>query len=222
MLTPIPAHENKLKSWFPELSEDVHTRLEIYLAELLKFNKAINLISIASAPKVEAVHFADSILAAKLIEPSLFPKETVFDFGSGNGFPGLIMAIMFPAFEFGLVERDTRKVEFLKHVIARADIKNAKTLVVSIESLPEGRCHNVVARGLAALHKCMLLARKPMAKNGRFFHLKGDSFASELAGVPSQLFSHWNASLVGNYTLPETNSVETVILTEKISEQKAD
>ncbi len=166
---------------------------------------------------MEAIHFADSVLAAKLIYPALHSKHTVYDFGSGNGFPGIVMGIIYPDFEYILVERDIRKTEFLKHIIARTGLSNVKTLVKSIEELPEGSCNNVVTRGFAALHKCMLLARKPMAKSGKLFHLKGDSFASELAGVPSQLFSHWNASLVGNYTLPETNSVETVVLTEKIS-----
>ncbi len=215
---PVAVPENKLKTWFPDLSPEVQSKLGIYLEELLKFNKAINLISISSVNKVEAVHFADSILAAQLIRPAIHEGKVVFDFGSGNGFPGLIMSSMFPELEFVLVERDVRKTEFLKHIIARANLKNAKTLVVSVEDLPEGSCHNVVTRGFAALHKCMLLARKPMAKDGKLFHMKGDSFASELAGVPSQLFSHWNASLVGNYTLPETNSVETVVLTEKFTE----
>lgn len=214
----IAPSDKKLRAWFPELSDETHRMLDLYLEELLKFNKAINLISVASAPRVETVHFADSILAGKIIYPALHLDKEVFDFGSGNGFPGIVMAMMFPNFHFTLVERDSRKIEFLKHTVARAGLKNVATLVSSIEDLPEASCLNVVTRGFAALHRCMLLARKPMAKGGRLFHLKGDSFASELAGVPSQLFSHWNASLVGDYKLPETNSIETIVLTEKISD----
>ncbi len=207
-----------MKTWFPELSDLTQKQLAIYLEELLKFNKAINLISVASAPRVETVHFADSILAGKLIYPMLHPGKEVFDFGSGNGFPGIAMAAMYPDYNFTLIERDGRKVEFLKHTISRTELKNVKTLVLSVEDLPESSCHNVVTRGFAALHRCMLIARRPMAKGGRLFHLKGDSFASELASVPSQLFSHWNASLLGDYKLPETNSVETIVLTEKTTD----
>ena len=210
--------EDKLKKWFPELSTETHSKLQIYLEELQKFSKAINLISVSTQSRIEAVHFADSIFAAKMIFPTLIPQKDLFDFGSGNGFPGLVFAAMFPQLKVHLIERDGRKAEFLKHSASKMALTNTNVLIKSVEELPEGSCFNVVTRGFAALHKCMLMARKPMAKSGKLYHMKGDSFTSELVSVPSQLFSHWNASLLGNYALPETNSVETVVLTEKLTD----
>ena len=215
---PTPASQSRLRTWFPELSDDTQSKFEIYHEELLKFGKAINLISVSTQSRAEAVHFGDSILAAKLIFPILVPQKEIYDFGSGNGFPGLVMSAMYPQLKFILVERDGRKAEFLKHASSKMNLLNVQTLIKTVEDLPDSSCHNVVTRGFAALHKCMLMARKPMAKGGKLFHMKGDSFTSELASVPSQLFSHWNASLLGNYTLPETNSVETVVLTEKLTD----
>ncbi len=217
-IEPTQPPKRGLKTWFPELSDDTHSKLEIYQEELLKFNKAINLISVSTESRVEAVHFADSILAAKLIFPVLVPQKEIYDFGSGNGFPGLVMSAMFPQFKFILVERDGRKAEFLKHAASKMKLTNVQTIIKTVEDLPDNSCHNVVTRGFASLHKSMLMSRRPMAKDGKLFHLKGDSFTSELVAVPSQLFSHWNASLLGNYTLPETNSVETVVLTEKLTD----
>jgi 16S rRNA (guanine527-N7)-methyltransferase len=207
----------KYKKWFPLLSEETHKKVLIYHEELLKFNSAINLISAATISKADSLHFADSILACQIVMPGLVPDQDIYDFGSGNGFPGLVMACLYPKANLILVERDGRKAEFLKHMISIMGLPNAKVLVKSVEELPESSCYNVVTRGFAALHKCMMLARKPLAKGGRIFHLKGENFSSELAAVPSQLFSHWSATLAGNYSLPDSNSVETVVLTEKLT-----
>ncbi len=208
----------KYKKWFPELSDEIQTKIITYHEELLKFNKAINLISTSTIMKADLLHFADSILACQIVAPSLIPGRDIFDFGSGNGFPGLVMACLYPQFNVVLVERDSRKAEFLKHMISVLELKNAKVLVTSVEDLPDNSCYNVVTRGFAALHKCMLIARKPMVKGGKIFHLKGENFSTELAAVPSQLFSHWNATLAGNYSLPDASSIETVVLTEKLTD----
>jgi 16S rRNA (guanine527-N7)-methyltransferase len=64
----------------------------------------------------------------------------------------------------------------------------------------------------------MLAVRKPVAKGGRFFHIKSDAWATELSSVPSQLFSFWTPSLLGQYRIPETSVDMAVVLTEKIAE----
>ena len=48
--------------------------------------------------------------------------------------------------------------------------------------------------------------------------MKGDGFANELANVPSQIFSCWSPSLIGQYRLPETSTSLAVIMTEKIAD----
>ena len=208
----------RLEGWFPELKKNVVADLCEYHAELMRVGKALNLIAPSTVVKAESIHFADSLLASNLIFKSLVAKQAVYDVGSGNGFPGLVMAITHRDTKFVLVERDTRKVEFLKLVVAKLKLDNVRVEPISFEQIQPNSVHNLVSRGFAPITKALLVARRPMAKGGRFFHLKGDSWSTELAGVPSQVFSVWTPSLLGQYKVPDINAEMAVVLTEKISD----
>ena len=107
---------HRLEKWFPQISKDKIDHIDRYYDELMKFNRTINLISSNSVKSADIVHFADSISACQIIEPALILDAPVYDFGSGNGFPGLIFGILFPKTKVILIERDSKKAEFLKHL----------------------------------------------------------------------------------------------------------
>ena len=214
----IGAVEGRYRKWFPDMTEPLIQGMIRYQTELVRFNKTVNLVSPATAKTAESIHFADSIKAARIIERALVPNEPVYDFGSGNGFPGLVFAALYPNRKVILVDRDQRKLEFCKHVAATLDLKNVAILMKGVEELPDGSVKNVMSRGFAPLQKALLIARKPVGKGGRFFHLKGDGWANELAALPSQLFSHWTPSLLGQYRIPETTHDMAVVQTEKIAD----
>lgn len=204
--------------WFPELSESQIKMLGSYYIELMKFNMAVNLIATSTIKNAEVVHFADSISAVRMVVKGLVPGKPVWDLGSGNGFPGLVLGILNPAIKVVLFDRDSRKVDFLRHVVNHLKLSNVETRVGQIEDVPPGSLHNVISRGFAPLSRSLLVCRKQLALGGRFFHLKGDGWATELGAVPSQLFSFWSPSLYGQYQLPETGSAMAVVLTERIQE----
>lgn len=208
----------RLKTWFPDLAETDVTKLIGYLTQLNKFNKAVNLVSPATLKNADAVHLADAIYASQLIVPELVKDQAVYDFGSGNGFPGLVLGILNPKVQVVLVDRDERKLEFCKHVAADAGASNVKTLKSDVEALPPGTLLNVVARGFAPLAKAMLMARPLVKAGGRFFHLKGDNWATELSQVPSQLFTFWQPNLLGDYRLPDQGALMSIVITSKVSD----
>ena len=208
----------KFKTWFPELTPAQNAALVTYVAELHKFNKTINLVSSGTLRVAESVHVADSVMAAKLIEPSLLPEPKIYDFGSGNGFPGLVLALLFPKRQIVLLDRDQRKMEFCKHAASTMGLTNVSFQVQNVEDVGDRQVINVVARGFAPFQRCLLSCRKQVKKGGRFFHLKSDGWATELAGLPSQYFTHWTPSLLGQYRIPESNVENYVVMTEKQSE----
>lgn len=210
--------EERLRKWFIDVGPEPRGQLVALHGLLVKFNKAINLVSASTLRTAESVHIADSILASRLMFDRLLPAEPLFDLGSGNGFPGLVFAILNPLNQVVLVERDQRKAEYLK--IASSDLKLSNVTVDrrSTEVFPEGAFGNVILRGFAPLSKALLTLRKQVKPGGRCFHMKGDGFANELANVPSQLFTFWNLSLLGIYRLPETSTDLALILTEKSAE----
>lgn len=207
----------RIDSWFPELDETVRKRLKIYHDELLKFNKSINLISVKTIGHADAVHFADCILACKMVLASTTVDE-MYDFGSGNGFPGVIMAIMYPKVKVHMIELDQRKAEFLKHCVAALGITNADVMIRAVESLPLGSVKFAMTRGFASITKALLVSRKVFAKGGRMYHMKSEEWASEVAQIPTQLCSFWAPSLVGEYKLPVGEVKFSIVKTEKIAD----
>ena len=208
----------RFKEWFPQLNAGQIGALVVYMSELQKFNKAVNLVSPQTLAIADAVHLADGVFAYKMIQGELTAGAPLYDFGSGNGIPGLVFALLDPNLKVILVDRDERKLEFCKHVAAACKATNVTTMKADIESLPKHSVVNVVARGFAPFAKSLLMCRNIVAKGGKFFHLKGDQFAVELSTVPSQLFSFWQPRMIGEYRLPDRGAEMTVICTDKIAD----
>lgn len=136
-----------LKGVSPEAQE----RLELYHALLLKWQARINLISPATVPDAWERHFADSVQVAGLIPAG---GKTLYDLGSGGGFPGLVIALVRSDLEVHLVESDTKKCAFLQTVSRETKcpvvIHNARVEAVAAQAdapVPDV----VTARALASL-----------------------------------------------------------------------
>ncbi len=187
------------------------------MAELLRFNKRLNLISSATVAKADAVHILDSLRAWKLIEPFVPVGSVVHDFGTGNGLPGLLSAALSPDRQFRLVDRDQRKIEFCKHVGATLKLKNVSYLCMDLKDIAEASVEFAISRGFASVSSSMLLCRRQLAVGGRFFMMKGEGWSRELAEVQPQLFGVWRAEMLGVYGLPDSVVEHVVIVVDKIS-----
>lgn len=95
------------------VSRETTEKLEIYLKLLMKWQRAINLVSPRTIQDAWMRHFVDS---AQLLP--LVPKHvrTIADIGSGAGFPGLVLAILNPALDVHLIESDMKKCQFMRNV----------------------------------------------------------------------------------------------------------
>lgn len=207
----------RVPEWFKDVDKARLDRLLAFHDELLKFNNTVNLIGVKTIASADQIHFADCMIALRHVTPHLTTQE-VYDLGSGNGFPGLVLSIMNPELKVNMVDADQRKCEFLKHVIAKLNIQNAKVLNSQIEKLPDSSVQFAVTRGLATVSKAVLLMRKPFKKGGTFFHLKGEEWFNEVSSLPTQLCAFWKPSLVGEYRLPNSEVNYAVVRTDKIAD----
>ncbi len=200
---------------FPELKGDVDEKLRAYFLELVRFNGRINLISARTEEHGDLIHIADSIYAAKMILKKSTHKQ-IYDIGSGNGLPGIIIALLDPSRQVILIDKDARKIEFLKHVAARIGMKNITAMQKRIEELPEDSVHCCVSRGFASISKSILTLRKCCSKGAEYYHMKSESWVREIAQIPTQVISFWEPELIGEYKLPMIESQFAVVLTRKI------
>lgn len=207
----------RLKIWFPDLEEKKLDLLKKYFLELQRFNKVVNLVSAKTLLHSDAIHFADSILASQIVRKKSNKDKSLFDLGSGNGFPGLVYAILYPDQKVVLMDSDERKCEFLKHVADTLGLLNVSVQCKKIDLLPTHSIEQAICRGFAPLPKALLMLRKIIDKGGVIYHMKAEEWAIEVSQIPSQLCSMWEPSLESNYILPLGDIKMYVVKTSKIS-----
>ncbi len=211
-----PVRNWRVPELFPSLDSGLVERLHNYQKELIKFNSKINLISTRSEENCDLVHIIDSLFAAQIILNATQQKE-IFDIGSGNGLPGVVMATIDPERQIVILDKDSRKIEFIKHVCSRLELSNVSFVNSRAEELEEGRVHCAVSRGFASVSKSIISLRKVFATGADYFHIKSDSWAREVAEMPTQACAFWEPSLVDNYKIPIVGSDFSVVLTKKIA-----
>lgn len=130
------------------VSRESIEKLEIYHRLLIKWQKAINLVSPKTIDEAWVRHFLDSVQIEQYIRPSV---KVVADIGSGGGFPGMVLAILRPDLKVHLIESDGRKCQFLK-AVSRETETNVDVRSTRIEDMDEDFVPDcVTARALADL-----------------------------------------------------------------------
>jgi len=100
-------------------------QISSYLALLLKWNAKTNLTAIRDPEEIVRRHFGESLFAArKLYGTEKSPGQTLIDFGSGAGFPGIPIKVLFPGLQMTLIESQNKKATFLREVIRSLRLKD--------------------------------------------------------------------------------------------------
>ena len=127
------------------------SELTLYLDELIVWNRTINLTAIRHPDQITIKHFVDSLACSKAIVVS--PAHAMLDIGSGAGFPGLPLKILYPELDLILLEPSQKKTAFLRHLIGTLDLNRATVLPKRLQDMvtePEyhGRFASIVTRAL--------------------------------------------------------------------------
>ncbi|MBP0579485.1 16S rRNA (guanine(527)-N(7))-methyltransferase RsmG [Labrys sp. LIt4] len=173
--------------------------LDLYVEALQRWQKIKNLVAPSTLSQIWSRHIADS---AQLL-PLLGDARTVVDFGSGAGFPGMVLAIAnkaVPGFRVHLVESNGRKASFLREV-ARITHAPATVHAIRIEDFVsnwQGRVDLVTARALASLPELLDYSAELLKTGARALFLKGQDVEQEL----TQATKYWNiqAQLIPSLT----------------------
>ena len=160
------------------VSRETGARLMAYLELLRKWQPALNLVGPATLKDPWRRHFLDSAQLAPLLPPM---ARRLVDFGSGAGFPGLVLAIL-SGLETDLIESDSRKAVFLREA-ARLTAAPVTVHAVRIEDMQGLRADVVSARAVASLDQLCAYAAPVVGENGVCLFPKGRTGAEELTGA---------------------------------------
>ncbi len=162
-----------------DLTGDQLSALKIYEQELLAWNEHISLTAIRDAEGVRFKHFLDSLTILRAWERQTPPNRLV-DVGTGAGFPGLILKLVWPATEVTLVESVQKKAEFCKHIAIKLGMENVQVLTERAEAVGQDSAHRhgydlAVARAVARMPILMEYLLPLVHRNGVVMAMKGES-----------------------------------------------
>ncbi|MDQ2801612.1 MAG: 16S rRNA (guanine(527)-N(7))-methyltransferase RsmG [Pseudomonadota bacterium] len=155
--------------------------LEAFVALLLRWNRAVNLIARADEAQVRERHIGDALQLVPLIPPD---TARAIDLGSGAGFPGLILALATGIF-FDLIEADARKAAFLREA-ARLTGAPVQVHACRIEEIALRPAPLVTARALARLPDLLDLAAPKLESGGAALFPKGMNIHAELTDAAAK------------------------------------
>ena len=181
-----------IEKHFPNLTEEQKNQFA-KLEELYKeWNEKINVISRKDMDSLYEKHILHSLGIAKVME--FAPNTKVLDIGTGGGFPGIPLAILFPEVQFTLIDSIGKKITVVKEVSGGIGLKNVTAIHGRAESLKE-KFHFVVSRAVTQMPVFLRWLKGKFEKeqfnpkhNG-VLYLKGGDLAEELAGLKCEIFS---------------------------------
>lgn len=186
-------------------------QLERYYELLIEYNKVMNLTGITDKEEVYLKHFYDSLTITKVIDLNNY--ETLCDVGTGAGFPGLVIKILYPHLKVTLLDSLNKRLNFLNIVIKELNLKDIITVHTRVEEYHK-KFDVTVARAVAPLN-ILLEYCIPITKvNGYFIAMKGknEEANNALLKLNSEIIA------TNSFLLPIENSNRTIIKIKKIKE----
>ncbi len=183
---------NIISKYFQNLTNDQINKLE-KLESLYKYwNSKINVISRKDIDDLYLKHVLHSLSIAKLI--SFNNNTSILDVGTGGGFPGIPLAILFPNCRFLLVDSINKKINVVSEIAKSLELTNVKYQAARVEHL-KSKHDFIVSRAVTKMDKFKKLVEGKIStqhnnslKNG-IIYLKGGDLKEEMKNIKHQVFN---------------------------------
>lgn len=180
--------------FFPELGEKQLQGLKHLHALVREWNDRVNLISRKDVENLEVHHLLHSLAIARVLKPAAGTRFA--DIGTGGGFPGLPLALLFPECQFTLIDSIAKKGRVVEAMAEELELPNVRVITRRAENI-RGRYDFVLGRAVTALPKFLGWAAPLLSKgnsgsivNG-ILYFKGTLYREELAGAKTQPETVW-------------------------------
>ena len=212
----------ELKRFNIDLNEKQENEFERYMNLLLEWNEKINLTAITNPDDINLKHFADSLTILKYLNK----EDKIIDIGTGAGFPGIPVKIMYENTNITLLDSLNKRINFLNNVINDLKLKN----IVAIHSRAEELARNVkyreqydvaVSRAVANLSTLSEYLLPYVKVGGKCICMKGANITEEMNRAKKAINElGGEIETVDNFYLSEDDNERNIIIIKKINHTK--
>lgn len=176
-----------IKKYFPNLTDDQYSKFEKMESLYKDWNLKINVVSRKDIDEIYLRHILHSLGIAKI--QKFKPGAKILDVGTGGGFPGIPLAILFSETNFHLVDSIGKKMKVVDEVVQGLQLTNVKTTNARVEEV-SGTYDFIVSRAVAAMPTFVHWTKGKIAKKSEhelkngILYLKGGDLTEELKDYP--------------------------------------
>ena len=209
---------NELTKLNINLTREQLEQLKTYANFLLSYNEHTNLTAIKTLDEVYLKHFYDSLTLSKVTN---FTNESLLDIGTGAGFPGLVLAIVYPNLQVTLLDSNNKKIKFLKECISKLNLKNVTLVEERAEDYARynrEKFDYLTSRAVAELRILLELGIPALKVNGHFLIMKANISEEEQNNSLGSL-KELSSSIISTeeFTLPNNAGHRTILDIQKKS-----
>lgn len=199
------------------LDKDKLNKLDKFYHLLINWNEKINLTTIIKEEDVYLKHFYDSLTLIKVIE--LNNNLKILDVGTGAGFPGIVLKIVFPNLKITLLDSLNKRINYLNEIIKELELNDIKTICSRSEEYTKVHREEydiVVSRAVAHLRILSEITFASVKENGYLIAMKGN--IEEEIDESKDIIKKLNGKIIeiNKFNLPKENSIRNLVKIEKI------
>jgi 16S rRNA (guanine527-N7)-methyltransferase len=179
---------NEIQKYFPDLTSNQIKEFSELENLYREWNEKINVVSRKDIDELYVKHVLHSLAIAKIIQ--FKPGTKILDVGTGGGFPGIPLAVLFPEVEFHLVDSIAKKILVVNEIAETLNLKNVKAETKRAEQI-NSKYDFIVSRAVTQMPKFVGWIRNKFEKENKnplpngILYLKGGDLTEELSMFPS-------------------------------------
>ncbi len=203
---------DELKKINISLTQEQLLKLNKFYELLLEWNQKINLTRITEKKDVYLKHFYDSLTLNKVVD--LNKVDNLCDVGTGAGFPGIVLKIVFQNIKITLIDSLQKRVNYLNEIIKELDLKEIEAIHTRGEDY-KGKFDVVTSRAVANIEKLLDYTMHLVSKDGLFVAMKGNIEEELTKEVKEKIEKKYRIARIETFLLPIENSNRSLVVIKR-------